>query len=114
MSSTHRTEHVPEQPREHEDVQVLLVAQINLPWMRRGLVDAGVLVHTPNLTASVHGGLRMIANVVMAAAKPLATGRQEAASPEERPTLLVTSERTDSSKADARQRRKPLPQEDNR
>ncbi|QIZ38067.1 hypothetical protein [Saccharopolyspora sp. ASAGF58] len=89
----------------------MLVAQINLPWARRRLVDASALVRTANLTTSVHGGLRMIANVVMAAAKTLATGRQEAAPPEEHPTLLVTSERTDISKTDARQGRKPLPQE---
>ncbi|MEU6263012.1 hypothetical protein [Saccharopolyspora shandongensis] len=103
MSSTHDSEHVREQPHEHENVQIVLVAQINAPWVRRSLVGVGALVRTPSAAAGIRGGLHAIADIVRAAAKILAGGRLEDVSPEERPRLVVTAERADMSKPDARQ-----------
>ncbi|MEV0700569.1 hypothetical protein AB0I53_22010 [Saccharopolyspora sp. NPDC050389] len=103
MSSTHDSEHVPEQPHEHENVQIVLVAQINAPWVGRSLVDVGALVRTSNAAAGIRGCLHVIADIITAAAKVLADGRLEDVSPEERPRLVVTAERADMSKPDARQ-----------
>ncbi|MEV0057455.1 hypothetical protein AB0H34_44080 [Saccharopolyspora shandongensis] len=91
-----------EQSHEYETVQIVLVAQINAPWVRRNLVDVGALVRTPNAAAGIRGGLHVIADIVRAAAKILADGRLEDVSPEERPRLVVTAERADMPKPDAR------------
>ncbi|MEV6229007.1 hypothetical protein AB0L88_14165 [Saccharopolyspora shandongensis] len=102
MSSTHDSEHVPEQPHEYETVQIVLVAQINAPWVSRSLVDVGALIRTPNVAAGIRGGLHAIADIVRATAKILADDRLEDVSPEERPRLVVTAERADMSKPDTR------------
>ncbi|MGW5642496.1 hypothetical protein ACWEV3_14460 [Saccharopolyspora sp. NPDC003752] len=99
MSSTHDSEHA----HEYETVQIVLVAQINAPWVSRSLVDVGTLIRTSNAAACIRGGLHVIADIVGAAAKILADGRLEDVSPEERPPLVVTAERADMPKSDARQ-----------
>ncbi|MEV0056888.1 hypothetical protein AB0H34_41170 [Saccharopolyspora shandongensis] len=103
MSSTHDSEHVPEQPHEHENVQIVLVAQINAPWVSRIPIDVRALVRTPNAAVGIRGGLHAIADIVRAAAKILADGRLEDVSPGQRPRLVVPAERADMSKPDARQ-----------
>ncbi|TDD50152.1 hypothetical protein [Saccharopolyspora elongata] len=102
MLSTHDSEHVPEQPHKHENVQIVVVAQINAPWVSRSLVDVGALIRTPNAAAAIRGGLHVIADIVAAASKILSDGRLEDVPPEERPRLVVTAERADMPKPDAR------------